>query len=52
MYVLAFGAKIGTFFEGGTPLGPLKKCGQSEEKNQKIIFEHDPQFLFYNLKVL
>ena len=38
MYVLAFGAKIGTFFEGGRP--PRKNV-VSQEKNQKNIFEFE-----------
>ena len=52
MYVLAFGSKIGTFFEGGRPPWPPRKNVVSQKKNPKIIFEPDPQFLFYNLKVL
>ena len=52
MYVLAFGAKIGTFFEGGRPPWPPRKNVVSQEKNQKNILAPDPQFLFYNLNEL
>ena len=52
MYELAFGAKIGTFFEGGHPPWPPRKNVVSQEKKSKIIFAPDPQFLFYNLNVL
>ena len=51
MYVLAFGAKIEIFLEGGRPPWPPRKNVISHEKNQKNIFAADPQFLFYNLKV-
>ena len=44
--------KNGNFFEGGTPLGPLEKMWSARKKNQKNIFALDPQFLFYNIKVL
>ena len=52
MYVLAFGEKNGNFFEGGDPPWPLQKNLVSQKKNQKNIFALDPQFLFYNIKVL
>ena len=52
MYVLAFGAKIGTFFEGGHPPWPPQKKVFSQEKINTNIFAPDPQFLFYNLKEL
>ena len=51
MYVLAFGAKIGTFFEGGRPPWPPRNV-VSQGKNQKIIVAPNSQSLFYNLKVL
>ena len=34
---------------GGAPLGPLKKKSSVREKNQKNIFQPDPQVLVYNL---
>ena len=46
MYVLAFGAKFGTFVEGGHPPWPPRKNVVSQEKINKIIFVPDPQFLF------
>ena len=49
MYVLAFGAKIGTFFEGGCPLhNPLEKILSVSEKNQNLFLHLTPNF--YNLK--
>ena len=51
-FVLAFGAKIRIFFEGGDPIWPPRKNVISQKKNQRHIFVPEPQFLFYNLKVL
>jgi hypothetical protein len=48
MYILAFGAKIRIFFEGGISFWPSQK---NFKKNQKINFAPDPQFLF-NLQEL
>ena len=44
MYVRAFGAKIGTLFEGGYPPWPPWKKVVSQEKIKKNIFAPDPQF--------
>ena len=52
MYVLAFGEKTNFFLRGVTPLGPLEKMWSVRKKNQKNIFALDPQFLFYNIKVI
>ena len=41
-----------TFMRGCAPLGPLGKMWSVRKKNQKNIFAPNPQFLFYNLKVL
>ena len=46
MYVLGFGEKKRNFFEGGDPPWPPRNFFQ------KNIFAPDPQFLFYNIKVL
>ena len=52
MYVLAFGEKNGKFLEGGDPPWPPRKNLVSQKKKSKKIFALDPQFLFYNIKVL
>jgi hypothetical protein len=52
MLLLAFGSKIRIFFEGGDHLWPLRKNVISQKKKSTNIFAPDPQFLFYNLKVL
>ena len=40
------------FSRGVTPLEPLEKIWSVIKKNKKNIFAPDPQFLFYNIKVL
>ena len=48
----SFWRKKRKFFRGGwPPLAPSKKFGQSEKKSI-FFFAFDPQFLFYNIKVL
>jgi hypothetical protein len=46
MYVQAFGAKIGTFFEGGRPLGPLEIMWSVRKKNQKLFLHLTPNLYF------
>ena len=50
MYVLAFGAKIGTFFEGGRPPWPPRKNVVSQKKIQKLFLNLTPNFYFIILK--
>ena len=48
----SFWRKKRKFFDGGYPPWPPQKNVVSQKKNQKNIFALDPQFLFYNIKVL
>ena len=44
--------KLEHFLRGEHPPWPPQKNAVSQKKNEKLIFAPNPQFVFYNLKVI